>query len=279
MNNTFSFNRFRKYFRYDLKRWVASFGPTLLLMSAVPVILYTFIAIYSLLFSGQWDTPGETTRIVASVITTVVMVLIYPASVYGYITDKKAGSSFLMIPASVPEKFLSMLLNTIFVVPLTFGLIYLSLDGIICAIDGSCGGSLFKCVRDGVNTILTFPFSSDAPVSVSLFSMWIHSAGSALFFLLGALFFKKHKILYPLLIIVGLQMFFSILFGIVISLGLIDIDSFGLWTERIAEQYLSNPDFLGWAIPAFNILATLWDILVFAAFATAVYFRLKTIKH
>ena len=139
MNNTFSFNRFGKYFRYDLKRWVASFGPTLLLMSAVPVILYTFIAIYSLLFSGQWDTPGETTRIVASVITTVVMVLIYPASVYGYITDKKAGSSFLMIPASVPEKFLSMLLNTIFVVPLTFGLIYLSLDGIICAIDGSCG--------------------------------------------------------------------------------------------------------------------------------------------
>lgn len=89
MNNTFSFNRFGKYFRYDLKRWVASFGPTLLLMSAVPVILYTFIAIYSLLFSGQWDTPGETTRIVASVITTVVMVLIYPASVYGYITDKK----------------------------------------------------------------------------------------------------------------------------------------------------------------------------------------------
>ena len=153
------------------------------------------------------------------------------------------------------------------------------MDGIICAIDGSCGGSLFKCVRDGVNTILTFPFSSDAPVSVSLFSMWIHSAGSALFFLLGAIFFKKHKILYPLLIIVGIQMFFSILFGIVISLGLIDIDSFGLWTERFAEQYLTNPDFLGWAIPAFNILATLWDILVFAAFATAAYFRLKTIKH
>ena len=99
MNNTFSFNRFGKYFRYDLKRWVASFGPTLLLMSAVPVILYTFIAIYSLLFSGQWDTPGETTRIVAGVITSAVMVLIYPASVYGYITDKKAGSSFLMIPA------------------------------------------------------------------------------------------------------------------------------------------------------------------------------------
>ena len=109
--------------------------------------------------------------------------------------------------------------------------------------------------------------------------MWIHSAGSALFFLLGAIFFKKHKILYPLLIIVGIQMFFSILFGIVISLGLIDIDSFGLWTERFAEQYLTNPDFLGWAIPAFNILATLWDILVFAAFATAAYFRLKTIKH
>lgn len=279
MNNTFSLDRFGKYLRYDFKRWFASFGPTMLLMSAVPVILYTFIAIYSLLFSHQWDTPGETTRIVVAVITSAIMVLIYPSNLYGYITDKKAGSSFLMIPASILEKFLSMLLNTIFVMPLIFGLIYLSLDGIICAIDGTCGGSLFKCLKDGLNAILTFSFSSSAPVNVSLFSIWIHFACSALFFLLGALLFKKHKILYPLLIIVGLQMSFSIIVGLFISLGLFDIDSFGLWVERITEQYITNPDFLGWAIPAFNILATLCDILVFTAFATAAYFRVKTIKH
>ena len=207
------------------------------------------------------------------------MILTYPSSVYGYVTEKRAGSTFVLMPASVFEKFLSMILNTVVVVPLAFGLVYLSIDGIICLLDGTCGGSLFSCAARGLESLVTFAFTSDAPVHVSLFSMYMSTVSTALFFLLGAIFFKKHKILYPILIIVGFQMALSMVFGLVLSFGLINIESLTLFAQNLAERYILNPDFLNWAIPAFNILATLWDIIVFAALATAVYFRLKTIKH
>ena len=266
MNNTFSFSRFGRYFKYDLRRWVSTYGATLLLMAAVPVILYTLTGVYSLLFSGEWSTPGETTRIIIGVIFSAIMVITYPASVYGYITDKRAGSAFILIPASVFEKFLSMLLNTVVIVPLVFGIIYMSLDGLIC--------SLFSSAARGIEALATFAFASDAPIHVSILSLYLGSAATTLFFLLGAIFFRKHKILYPILIVIGFQMVFSMLFGI-----LIDMDHFMTWGGRLAERFLMNPDFMSWAIPAYNVLATLWDIIVFAALAAAVYFRLKTIKH
>lgn len=279
MNNTFSISRFGRYFKYDFKRWVSTYGPTLLLMSAAPLILYTLTVVYSLLFAGEWGTPGETTRILIACMVTFVMILTYPSSVYGYVTEKRAGSTFVLMPASVFEKFLSMILNTVVVVPLAFGLVYLSIDGIICLLDGTCGGSLFSCAARSLESLVTFAFTSDAPVHVSLFSMYMSSVSTALFFLLGAFFFKKHKILYPILIIVGFQMALSMVFGLVLSFGLINVESLTLFAQNLADRYILNPDFLNWAIPAFNTLATLWDIIVFAALATAVYFRLKTLKH
>lgn len=71
----------------------------------------------------------------------------------------------------------------------------------------------------------------------------------------------------------------SMVFGLVVSLGLINVENLTLFAQNLADRYILNPDFLNWAIPAFNILATLWDIFVSAALATAVYFRLKTLKH
>ena len=70
MNKTFSLSRFGHYFIYDFRRWAVSYGPTLLLMAAMPLIQYTLILVYSLIFSQTWETPGETTRIVVACITT-----------------------------------------------------------------------------------------------------------------------------------------------------------------------------------------------------------------
>ena len=101
----------------------------------------------------------------------------------------------------------------------------------------------------------------------------MNSSLISLFFLLGALLFKKHKILYPILVIVGLNMLFSMLFGLVFSSGLIDPEILLKW-----EPCLMDPNFLNWAIPMYNILATIWDFILFGGFLTAIYFRLKTIK-
>lgn len=273
MNKTFSLSRFGHYFIYDFRRWTVNYGPTLLLMAAMPLIQYTLILVYSLIFSQTWETPGETTRIIIACITTYLLMLTYPASVYGFVTDKRAGSAFQLIPASVFEKFLSMILNTVFVVPFIFGALYLTLDAIICLVDGTCGGTLFSCAVDGIKAIVSFAFTSDAPIKVSLLSIFMNSSLISLFFLLGALLFKKHKILYPILVIVGLNMLFSMLFGLVFSSGLIDPEILLKW-----EPCLMDPNFLNWAIPMYNILATIWDFILFGGFLTAIYFRLKTIK-
>ena len=100
-----------------------------------------------------------------------------------------------------------------------------------------------------------------------------------LFFLLGALLFKKHKILYPILIFIGFNMVMSMLFGLLFTTGLIDMDTLMKWSQLFAGKYLTDPDFISWAVPFANVAATLWDILVVSALACAVFFRLKTIKH
>lgn len=63
MNNTFSFSRFGRFFKYDFKRWTSSYGLTLMLMSLAPVILYVITLCYSLIFSQEWGTPGLTFRV------------------------------------------------------------------------------------------------------------------------------------------------------------------------------------------------------------------------
>lgn len=279
MENTFSFSRFGRYFKYDFRRWVSTYGLSLLLMSAAPLILYTVTLVYSLLFSQEWNTPGETSRIIVAWMVSAVLVLTCSSNAYGYVTDKRAGSAFVMIPASLLEKCLSMILNVAVVIPLVFGVIYLSLDGVICLIDGTCGGTLFSVLWNGLKELAMLPFASDAPLRVSLLSVYLNLASSILFFLLGAIIFRKHKILYPILIIVGFQMLMGILFGFFITAGILNPDAFSTWMEHVAGRYLLNPEFLGWAVPAYNFMATAFDVLVFVALAVAVYYRLKTIKH
>ena len=278
MNKTFSFSRFGRYFVYDCRRWAVNYGPTLLLMSAVPVILYTIILVYSLLFKQVWATPGETTRIITACIVIGILMLTYPASVYGFITDKRAGAAFLMLPVSRLEKFLSMILNTVVIVPMVFGIIYLILDAVICVVDGTCGGTLFSSVVDGIKVLATFAFDSGAPIHVSMLSVYLNSVLGCLYFLLGALLFKKHKILYPILILVGFNMLLSMLIGIVVTTGIFDeemIESIGSFLENV----IMDRSMMAWIVPMYNVMATIWDFVVVGGLMTAVYFRLKTIKH
>ena len=279
MENTFSLSRFGRYFKYDFKRWVSTYGLSLLLISAAPLILYTVTLVYSLLFSQEWNTPGENSRIIVAWLVSAVLVLTCTSSAYGYVTDKRAGSAFVMIPASVFEKCLSMILNVVVVIPLAFIFIYLSLDGVICLIDGTCGGTLFSVLWEGLKDLVMLPFAGDAPLRISLLSLYLNQASWILFFLLGAVMFKKHKILYPILIIVGVQMLLGMLLGAVVTAGILNLDSFSTWIEYITGRYLLNPDFIDWAVPAYNFMAAAFGILVFLALAGAVYYRLKTIKH
>ena len=108
MNNVFDIKRFWKYLVYDLRQTVANFGIGLLVVGALPVVIYLATGVFSLVFNhGQWNADPATTQICAAIAAVIVLIMVFPSKVYGSITDRKAGASWALIPASVPEKFVS----------------------------------------------------------------------------------------------------------------------------------------------------------------------------
>lgn len=276
-NNTFSFSRFGRFFLFDLKRWAYSYGPAFLTTCLMPVIVYFIVGAFSLVFDAHWAAPEVVSRAIVLGFTAAVLFITYPASVYGFLTDKQAGADYLMIPASTLEKFLSMMLNVLVVVPVVFFLVYAGADALICAIDGRCGMSLIASSHDAIDFLVDFGDSFEegmAPASISLFWVYLNFGISILYFLICAICFKKHKIFYPILILIGINMAFSLLAGVVFKYFFID--------ESIVVEFIEKVmagGNLGSLITWFNALSAMFNLIFISLFAGAAYYRLKTIKH
>ena len=276
MNRVFSFSRFGRYFKYDFRRWMTSYGLTFILTAAMPVILYLVGGLISLVWGEGWNAPGISIRVVFACLVACVFVLTYPSNVYGFVTDRKVGAMFTVLPVSVTEKFVSMLLNSIVVLPALFVLLYFSCDALICLIDPSCGGTLFASATDLLSVIVNAPWAKDAPVHISLFAVYMEFAAGVLYFLLGAVCFKKHKILYPVLILIGVQMLLSVIAVPFFAAWLPGLDD---CAKNAGMRIISDPDSLGAAITAFNVITTLGQLLLLAILGGGIYWRLRTIKH
>ncbi len=276
MNRVFSFSRFGRYFKYDFRRWMTSYGLTFILTAAMPVILYLAGGLISLVWGEGWNTPGISIRVVFACLVACVFVLTYPSNVYGFVTDRKVGAMFTVLPVSVTEKFVSMLLNSIVVLPALFVLLYFSCDALICLIDPSCGGTLFASATDLLSVIVNAPWAKDAPVHISLFAVYMEFAAGVLYFLLGAVCFKKHKILYPVLILIGVQMLLSVVAVPFFTAWLPGLDD---CAKNAGMKIISDPDSLGAAITAFNVITTLGQLLLLALLGGGIYWRLRTVKH
>ena len=134
MNNVFSAKRFGKYFSYDLKHCIDTFGLSLLILGLMPMITFLFASIISFIVSGDWIPDNTVNRIVAAVIAVFIATIMFPVKAYGEITDKKAGSNFLMVPASTFEKWLSGSLMTLVIVPVALVLLLLGVDLLLGAL-------------------------------------------------------------------------------------------------------------------------------------------------
>ncbi|MGM9739936.1 MAG: hypothetical protein ACI3ZP_04965 [Candidatus Cryptobacteroides sp.] len=277
MNNTFSFKRFWRFFLYDMKRWATSYGPSFLIMCLMPLVLYAITMTFSLVFTQEASHPVLVARAMCLAVTASLLFITYPSHVYGFLTDKKKGGSYLMIPASKLEKFASMMLNVLVVVPVVFFAIYLGTDAILCLIDPHCGNTLLRSAGESINYLCSFGEALDESqqfISINLFYIYLNFGISILYFLLGAVLFKKHKILYPILILIGLNMLLSLILGGLISLGLFDGFDFEKWVLSIV-----NEGNIGAMVTWFNALSAFVNVAVIAGLGTAIYFRIKTLKH
>ena len=152
MNNTFNFKRFGKYLAYDLKSVWEEQRVFLLTYALIPVITYIVIVFFALVghgFSMDFSDytlarPSIAVRVSVFSLVSVIFLIFFPSRTYGFITDKAKGSAWIQLPASRLEKFSSMMLICLVIIPVAFFCAYLISDALVCLVDKNCGSSIFS---------------------------------------------------------------------------------------------------------------------------------------
>lgn len=275
MSNTFNFSRFRKYFVYDLKRQWKNIGMLMLIFALFPIIFYMIYMFFAAMFDGGLlkiftgtgiDGPSGGVRFGIFAVMTTIFVMLFPSRAYGEITNKAKGSEWLMLPASRLEKFTSMMLISLIVIPLVYVVGYFLSDAFVCLLDKSCGDSLMSF---RINKEIG---SSDFVIPANGF--WLLAStivGKAIVFLLGGLIFKKWKVVGTVLVLFALQMVFSGLLSAFITNA--DLDWWGNWFADWTIRHADSIDI--WL----NAFINLWLLLILAICGTWSWFRIKRLQH
>lgn len=275
MDNTFKISRFGKYFVYDLKRQWKNIGMLMLIFSLFPIIFYMIYMFFAAMFDGglmkifiglEIDGPAGGTRFGVFAVMSTIFVMLFPSRAYGEITNKEKGSEWLMLPASRLEKFTSMMLISLVVIPLVYVVVYFLSDAFVCLLDKSCGDSLMSF---RINKEIG---SSDFAIPANGF--WILASSiveNAIVFLLGGLIFKKWKVVGTVLVLFALQMVFSGLLSVFITNA--DLDWWGNWFADWTIRHADSIDI--WL----NAFINFWLLLILAICGTWSWFRIKRLQH
>ncbi|MGN1225787.1 MAG: hypothetical protein ACI4TL_00960, partial [Candidatus Cryptobacteroides sp.] len=235
-----------------MKTCWSSYGLSFISICCItPLALYIIGVLNKLIFTQQWEGPGIAFRAFVFAVAVVVLCISMPTRCYGRITKKNFGSFYLSLPASTLEKFLSMILICVVICPLIGMGAYLAIDGLICLIDKSCGESILKLISDAYEIISKFliaripELETDSEMANSIISaikqlcnplLYLDDfAGCILPFLLGALYFKKNKVVKTILCLIGLSIILSFAFApLTNNLDIFDQGFFTLIADKIS---------------------------------------------
>lgn len=273
----FDFKRFGKYLLADFKSCISKYGTNMIILSFCGIAVWLVAKLFILLFTKSWTggedlLPGLRTLLWFTVL--FVTMLTVPSKCYGHLTDRSAGSKFLMLPASTLEKTASMIINSIVIFAGVL-LLFCCTDAIICFIDPNCGTNLFQ--RRGFVNVFTEAMKElefdGFSINGFYFSFIASFVEDLLIFLLGALIFKKNKVAKTLGVILLISTAFSMIMT-PLSISLV-----GNVNMNDTEMLAMLKDKLGWLfnnmIPISNVLNSIVNV----GLMVAIYFRVKTIKH
>ena len=287
-NDVLNMNRFGRYLVTDIKNAIARYGISLLIMATISLTGYLLCGFFTMIVGSGWHSMGEIGRSVMMGITFVVLTITAPAKIYGFFTDKKEGSSFLMVPASSLEKTLSMILVCCVIVPLAFFAVYFTLDQIVCLIDGRCGNSVIMLINNGQSMLtdafqkLSMETDSFIPDYSSMASVWMYMddlAQGFLIFLLGALIFKSSKPAKTIGCLILLSMVLSMITTPIVLHGTIERFKEAAASSMSPEELFQSFPFLSWSVKHAVLLDFISDTVVNIGLAIAIYFRVRKIKH
>ncbi|MGM9736182.1 MAG: hypothetical protein ACI3ZL_07200 [Candidatus Cryptobacteroides sp.] len=188
-SDKFNFRRFGEYFVLDLKTCIRKVGLSTLLCGLIPAMMLVMVAVMNLGMDeyGIWEIGNETKDTVTA-IASVLYFLIVPISCYGMLTDRKEGSAAAMLPASHAEKYVSMSIISVIILPFAFCALYLGTDAALYGLfperyEGMVAVSIasnmgISACDNNVTSLLT-----------TFFMPWMVSSAG----LTGAVLFKKGK--------------------------------------------------------------------------------------
>lgn len=276
MKEIFDFHRFGKYYCSDLKTTFCNTWITVLVTALAGVIAYIFCGVMHLIMTGSWASYGIVGRSITFVITSLILCISIPSKAYGHFTDKRSGSFFTLVPASSLEKFLSMVINTCIIAPIAFVAIAFAGDSLLCLVDTNCGDSIISLVAsgaEGINNILS-DINSTAEYKIFgtgelVVSQLVSYLSFMLTFLLGALYFKNHKVGKTILAYIIVSMALSL-----ISTPL--LAAFGENIAEIVEDAAFDPEstFRWVKVVGYSI-----NFLMLIGFNVWTYIRVKTVKY
>lgn len=131
MSDTFDFSRFGKLFAYECRNYVPYYTKALITFSCIVFSIWVTSAV----FDGSLDFEFRQAFLI---MLFNVSLFIAPFIPYYNINDRKKGYAYAMMPASTLEKYISMLLVCMIVLPL-LTYITLSLSDYFFYLVSSCG--------------------------------------------------------------------------------------------------------------------------------------------
>ncbi len=179
MNEIFNFRRFGLMLAVDSNRIVRRYGLSFLLISFSELIVFAVASIVMLAVDGTMACLDNNIRSLIFVMSAFVLTLTMPQKCYGGITDKSKGSAYLAIPASSLEKFISMILLMILVMPALFTSVSWCVDSTLSHLFPK----QFTDVITDSTVTLGYPWSDITKILAFGMPWW----------LLGALWFRKGK--------------------------------------------------------------------------------------
>ena len=273
MSEIFNFKRFWTYFKYDLKQMWRNHSKAAIVIGGSIAFLYIIWVLFSLVFTQTWTAPHIIARVAMFGLAFTVLEF-YQTRTYGYLTEKKAGSAWLMIPASRTEKFVSMMLMTLIVIPVLFFAVFFLLDGFLSLVDPTYGQTLIGTVTGNWSNILNAfnEMNAQSMIHCSLAALIFMSVVSLfvnfLYMLLCGICFKKNKIVAAIAIMFGLSLVLSLITGIAVPALVksnISITTDEIEGARIVAGILNGSE----------ILCTLIAI----GLGWGIWRRIKTIQH
>ena len=261
MNNVFDLKRFGNYFLYDLRRARVNYGLSLLILGLMPAIVFLFYVLASLIFNRTVTGMDHAVQFMSFFIATVAVIMSAGARIYGNLTDRRAGSDWLLIPVSRFEKWLSMVLIVCVVIPVILFVLIFSSDALMATLlPNTYGESLVSQLNVAVKGIM-----DEESITVNLPAiLWLNWCESILVFTVGAVCFKKSKVAKTLLCIIA----FSFLISSLLILFTGD--------THITIDFHNGPDDTE---RMFNWFLNICYTVIIGGLLGGLYYRIRTLKH